>query len=84
MRIIHEKVAGLDVHKKGVVAAIIVKQADGSWLEEKRSFETMTADLLVLSDWLMLHGVTHVAMESTGEYTLPTMLPMVSIGLCCG
>jgi hypothetical protein len=47
MRIIHEKVAGLDVHKKVVVAAIIVKQADGSWLEEKRSFETMTADLLV-------------------------------------
>jgi transposase len=71
MRIIHDKVAGLDVHKKTVVAAIIVKQEDGSWLEEKRTFETMTADLLELSDWLMLHGVTHVAMESTGEYWKP-------------
>ena len=71
MRIIHDKVAGLDVHKKVVVAAIIVKQEDGSWLEEKRNFGTMTADLLALSDWLLLHGVTHVAMESTGEYWKP-------------
>lgn len=71
MRIIHDKVAGLDVHKKTVVAAIIVKQEDGSWLEEKRTFGTMTADLLALSDWLQLHGVTHVAMESTGEYWKP-------------
>src|SRR5512145_1498359 len=71
MRIIHDKVAGLDVHKKTVVAAIIIKQEDGSWLEEKRTFETMTADLLGLSDWLLLHGVTQVAMESTGEYWKP-------------
>ena len=71
MRIIHDKVAGLDVHKKLVVAAIIVKQEDGSWLEEKRNFGTMTADLLALSDWLILHGVTHVAMESTGECWKP-------------
>jgi len=71
MRIIHDKVAGLDVHKKTVVAAIIAKQEDGSWLEEKHTFGTMTADLLALSDWLMLHGVTHVAMESTGEYWKP-------------
>lgn len=71
MRIIHDKVAGLDVHKKVMVAAIIVKQEDGGWLEEKRNFETMTGDLLGLSDWLLLQGVTHVAMESTGEYWKP-------------
>lgn len=71
MRIVHDKVVGLDVHKKVVVAAIIVKQEDGSWLEEKRTFGTMTGDLLGLSDWLLLHGVTHVAMESTGEYWKP-------------
>lgn len=71
MRIIHDRVAGLDVHKKVVVAAIIVKQADGSWLEAKRTFGTMTSDLLTLSDWLLLQGVTHVAMESTGEYWKP-------------
>ena len=31
----------------------------------------MTTDLLALSDWLMVVGVTHVAMESTGEYWKP-------------
>jgi transposase len=31
----------------------------------------MTLDLLGLSDWLAGHGVTHVAMESTGEYWKP-------------
>lgn len=71
MRIVHENVAGLDVHKKVVVAAVIVKQEGGNWLEEKHSFGTMTADLLELSDWLLLHGVIHVVMESTGEYWKP-------------
>jgi len=71
MRIIHENVAGLDVHKKVVVAAIIVHQADGTWLEARHSFGTMTGDLLELSDWLMGQNVTHVAMESTGEYWKP-------------
>lgn len=31
----------------------------------------MTCDLLALSDCLMGYGVTHVAMESTGEYWKP-------------
>ena len=40
-------------------------------VEEVRTFSTMTADLLALSDWLAGHGVTHVAMESTGVYWKP-------------
>jgi transposase len=71
MRIIYSNVAGLDVHKKTVVAAVIVQTAAGSWQQEKRTFGTMTTDLLALSDWLMGQGVTHVAMESTGEYWKP-------------
>ncbi len=71
MRIIYPKAAGLDVHKKVVVAAITVLSSDGQSYQEKRTFETKTADLLALSDWLMSHGVTHVAMESTGEYWKP-------------
>jgi len=31
----------------------------------------MTEDLLILRDWLMAYGVTHVAMESTGIYWKP-------------
>ena len=71
MRIVHQNVAGLDVHKKVVVAAIIVQQEDGTWLKVTRSFGTMTADLLELSDWLMGQNVRDVAMESTGEYWKP-------------
>ena len=71
MRIVHQNVAGLDVHKKTVVAALIVCGADGRWQHAKRTFGTMTADLLALSDWLLAQGVTHVAMESTGVYWKP-------------
>jgi transposase len=67
MEVIHKNCAGLDVHKKVVVAAILVEGR----AKEIRSFGTMTADLLGLSDWLMSCGVTHVAMESTGEYWKP-------------
>jgi putative transposase len=56
MRIIYQYVAGLDVHKKTIVAAIIVQKASGGWLQEKRTFGTMTTDLLALSDWLMNYG----------------------------
>jgi len=71
MDIVHTHCAGLDVHKKTVVAAIIVPDPKGGLYKQTCSFGTMTADLLVLSDWLMEHNVTHVAMESTGEYWKP-------------
>jgi transposase len=71
MEIVHTHCAGLDVHKKTVVAAIIVPDGQGGLWKEVRSFGSMTSDLLALSDWLMACGVTHVAMESTGEYWKP-------------
>jgi transposase len=66
MNAIYERCAGLDVHKKTVVACVLTP--DG---QETRTFGTMSADLLVLSDWLLACGCTHVAMESTGEYWKP-------------
>lgn len=71
MDVVHTHCAGLDVHKKVVVAAIIVPDGAGGLYKETRSFGTMTADLLALSDWLLSHNVSHVAMESTGEYWKP-------------
>ena len=71
MRILYETVAGLDVHKRTVVAAISIKQDGKNWRTEIRTFGTMTGDLLSLADWLLSSGVTHVAMESTGEYWKP-------------
>jgi len=71
MDIIYTHCAGLDVHKKTVVAAKVVSGEAGELQRETRTFGTMTADLLALSDWLLGAGVTHVAMESTGEYWKP-------------
>jgi len=71
MEIVYAHCAGLDVHKKTVVVAIIVPDEAGGLRKEVRTFGTMTADLLALSDWLMTCGVTHVAIESTGEYWKP-------------
>ena len=64
MDIVHTHCAGLDVHKKTVVTAIIVPDGKNGLQKETRTFGTMTCDLLALSDWLMGYGVTHVAMES--------------------
>ncbi len=71
MDIVHTHCAGLDVHKKTVSAAIIIPDRKRGVHKEVRTFETMTPDLLALSDWLLSHGITHVAMESTGEYWKP-------------
>ncbi len=66
MEIIHRCCAGLDVHKKTVVACARLITGDGEILAQSRSFGTTTADLLALADWLGARGVTHVAIESTG------------------
>jgi transposase len=63
--------AGIDVHKANVVVCIRRADRPGKAFEESRTFSTMTRDLLALSDWLAEHGVTHVAMESTGGYGKP-------------
>jgi hypothetical protein len=58
--------AGLDVHKRTVVACRLVGSS-----AETRTFGTTTGDLLALADWLGSHGCTHVAMEATGVYWKP-------------
>lgn len=71
MQIVYERCAGLDVHKKTVVACRITPSANRAWQVEIRTFGTMTVELLQMADWLQAGGVTHVAMESTGVYWKP-------------
>jgi transposase len=66
-----ERCAGLDVHKKTVVACRIIPREDGGWHSETRTFQTTTGALLHLADWLRAVQITHVAMESTGVYWKP-------------
>jgi transposase len=69
--VIYERCCGLDVHKRTVVACLIVAGTHGEPRKEIKTFGTMTEDLLELSDWLAAAGCTHVAMESTGVYWKP-------------
>lgn len=71
METMYHCVAGLDVHKKNIVACLRVTGSDGSVQEDVRTFDTMTDDLLALCDWMTEAGVTHVAMESTGVLWKP-------------
>lgn len=71
MQVVHARCCGLDVHKKTVVACVLLTHEDGSVQRHARTFSTMTAELLALSDWLRGWGVTHVALESTGVYWWP-------------
>jgi transposase len=71
MRIIHQQVGGLDIHKKTVVATRMRVTEDSRLDWETETFGTTTPDLLLLHDWLQAWGCTHVAMESTGDYWKP-------------
>jgi hypothetical protein len=71
MEVVYERCCGVDVHKKTVVACLIVPGPRGRPSKEIRTFGTMTEDLLQLVDWLTAAGCTHLAMESTGVYWKP-------------
>jgi transposase len=66
MQVIHERCAGLDVHKKTVVACVLTPEG-----KEIQTFSTVTSDLLRLAEWLQERGCRAVAMESTGVYWKP-------------
>lgn len=70
METLHERCAGLDVHKDTVVACVRIANLRSAEREVK-TFATITRGLLELHDWLQEHAVTHVAMEATGVYWKP-------------
>ncbi len=71
MEQIHERVAGLDVHRDTVAACFRKLGPKGGVVREKQQFTTTTAGLAVLGDWLAERGVDLVAMEATGVYWKP-------------
>jgi transposase len=71
MDTLYPRCAGIDVHKSNVVVCVRCCDRPGKVIEEIRTFATMTADLLALSDWLVEQRISHVAMESTGVYWKP-------------
>ncbi len=71
MEVVHRRCCGLDVHKKSVVACVLLSEPSGPPQREVRTFGTFTHELLALADWLAEQQVTHIALESTGVYWKP-------------
>jgi len=70
MEVLYQRCCGLDVHKETVTACLRVVSS-GEVVSEVRTFETTTASLIALSEWLAENGCAHVAMEATGVYWKP-------------
>ena len=67
MQIMYHRCCGIDVHKKMIVACLLIISAQGVQ-KEIQTFSTMVPDLLRLRDWLKAQHCEAVAMESTGVY----------------
>lgn len=70
LKIIHDVCCGIDVHKKFIVATIAKTENNVTTYIKKR-FNTFTANLLLLKEWLLLNNCDVVCMESTGKYWIP-------------
>ncbi len=70
MEVVVEVGAGLDVHKSKIVACCLDGRSQPPAISQA-TFGAFRDELLRLRDWLLSHGCTHVAMESTGVYWMP-------------
>jgi len=67
LTIVNEDAAGLDV---GATFHVVAIPGDRD-AEPVRTFQSFTADLHALADWLQSVGIRTIAMESTGVYWIP-------------
>lgn len=70
MQVIYTRCCGIDLHKKVIVACLLICTAQGIQ-KEIQTFTTMVQDLSRLRDWLKARQCQAVAMESTGVYWKP-------------
>lgn len=64
------KLAGIDVHKK-LLVAVVVDAAHAEVVLASGRFGTGAEELSRLLDWLLEHGVAEAVMESTAQYWRP-------------
>ena len=70
MDVLHERCAGIDVHKDLIVACRWIVTG-GTVDKETRSFGATTRELQELAAWLKEKEIIELAMESTGVYWIP-------------
>jgi hypothetical protein len=64
MQVLYERCCGLDVHKKTVVACVLITSPNGQVQKQVRTVATTTAGLLALADWLATLQISHVAHDA--------------------
>jgi transposase len=74
--VIQTPCAGIDVHKREVSVCVIYRGAEGKECVEVRQYPTKQKSLRAMASWFRELGVTHVAMESTGNYWWPVFDPL--------
>src|SRR4051794_10920688 len=81
MQILYERCAGIDIGKDIIAVAV---RAPGEGRDGrktiKRTFKTFYGVLRECARWLTGHGVTQVAMEATGIYSMPVYHALVAHG----
>ena len=71
LKVLYPICAGLDIHKKIVVATIASTDAQNITAYQTQSFTTFYKGLLALKNWLIANNCLHACMESTGKYWIP-------------
>jgi transposase len=81
MQILYERCAGIDIGKDVIAVAVRMpgEGPDGR-KTVKRTFKTFYGVLRECARWLTGHGVTHVAMEATGIYSMPVYHALLAYG----
>jgi transposase len=81
VQVLYERCAGIDVHKDQVTVAVRLPGGGPGGREATvRKFAAFYGVLREMTRWLSGQGVTHVAMEATGIYTMPVYHALLEPG----
>jgi len=81
MQVLYQRCAGVDVGKD-VIAVAVRRPGDGPGgrVTVRRTYRTFYGVLAEMARWLVSEGVTHVAMEATGIYSMPVYHALLEHG----
>jgi transposase len=81
MQVLYERCAAVDVGKDVIAVAVRMPgDAPDGRVTVKRTFKTFYGVLAEAARWLTSLGVTHVAMEATGIYSMPVYHALIEHG----
>jgi transposase len=81
VQVLYQRCAGIDVGKD-VIAVAVRRPGDGPGgrVTVRRTYRAFYGVLAEMARWLVSEGVTHVAMEATGIYSMPVYHALVEHG----